>query len=135
MSDSARFCASLDEWAALMIAAAEPGDTFAQSWQSVRLQISKSCLLDRVLYGGEKPSKTPCPVHKGKWSGCHFAWPGAQWTNVKTGERTPAEVDATLQQWLDDGCRCAMHKGCGCTTGWQPDENCGCIATTGGAAA
>lgn len=31
-----------------------------------------------------------------------------------------------LQRWHNDGCRCYMHNACGCTTGWQPDEHCGC---------
>ncbi len=90
------------------------------------LLIGKSCLLDRLIYHGEHPSQTPCPIHKGKWSGCHFAWPGAEWVHIADGSRSPADVDPLLQQWHDAGCRCYQHK-CGCTTGWQPDESCGCL--------
>ncbi len=36
----------------------------------VFLQIGKSNLLARLLYGGEPLRSTPCPTHKGKWSGC-----------------------------------------------------------------
>lgn len=92
------------------------------SW--VFLQITKSCLLDRMIYGKEQPSQTPCPVHKGKWSGIHFIWPGSVWHNID-GTTRPATPDKMVQEWYDQGCRCAYHK-CGCTTGWQPDEHCGC---------
>lgn len=85
------------------------------------LLVGKSCLLDRIVYGDEKPSQTPCPVHEGKWAGCHFAWPGAHWS-----DGTSIETDPRLAQWVADGCRCYQHK-CGCTTGWQPDEHCGCL--------
>lgn len=36
----------------------------------VFIQIMKSNLLSRTIYGGEKPRKVACPVHKGRWSGC-----------------------------------------------------------------
>lgn len=36
----------------------------------VFIQIMKSNLLYRMLYDGEKPRETPCPIHKGRWSGC-----------------------------------------------------------------
>ena len=75
--------------------------------------VSKSDLLGRLLYGDERgPSQTPCPVHKGKWSGCHFGWPNEK------------PMDRTLREWWDAGCRCATHKGSNCTTGWNPDEHC-----------
>lgn len=90
------------------------------------LAIRKSDLLGRLLYGREMgPSQTPCPVHKGKWSGCHFGWPGSVWRNA-AGE-TPAAVEPALQRWWDRGCRCATHRGSSCTTGWNPDEHCGCV--------
>lgn len=89
------------------------------------LAISKSCLLSRLIYGGEHPSKTPCPVHKGTWVGIHFGWPGDNWVDGK-GNKTPVEVSPMLQKWYDEGCRCFQHKGCNCTTGWQPDAACGC---------
>lgn len=119
MSDPKQFCSALDEWALLMMRS-DSGSHFGKAWQSVRGAISKSCLLSRTIYCGEKPSKTPCPVHKGTWSGIHIGWPGQKWDNgadVRIGE--------TQQRWYDEGCRCFMHK-CGCTTGWQPDEHCGC---------
>jgi hypothetical protein len=87
------------------------------------LAIGKSDLLNRLIYGGERgASQTPCPVHKGRWSGCHSGWPGSVWRNAQ-GE-TPMEVDSRLQEWWDAGCRCSTHIGSGCTTGWNPDEHC-----------
>ena len=86
--------------------------------------VSKSDLLARLIYGAERgPSHTPCPVHKGKWSGCHFGWPGSIWRHVG-GAETPMDVDPKLQELWDAGCRCATHKGSSCTTGWNPDEHC-----------
>jgi len=72
------FCDFLKEWQRL---AAEPlpsDGTAGIAWRKERgdkiqfvfLQIMKSNLLSRTIYGGEKPRTTPCPVHKGHWSGC-----------------------------------------------------------------
>lgn len=36
----------------------------------VGLLIYKSCLLDRLIYGGETLRVKPCPLHRGRWSGC-----------------------------------------------------------------
>lgn len=41
----------------------------AQDVNHVFLQIRKSSLLARLLYGGEKLRSKMCPVHQGKWSG------------------------------------------------------------------
>lgn len=58
---------------------------------ALRLRIKKSCLLDRLLYGAEPLSTTPCPLHKGQWSGLHPS-------------PCPHGCDAV----------------CGCTSGWVP---------------
>lgn len=121
--DPSRFCNAIDEWADLMIKqeGALPFEgEFEKDWRSVRTAIRKSCLLSRTIYGGEKPSKTPCPVHQGRWIGCHIGWPGQHWS-----DGNPVDVHSQQQEWFDAGCRCYMHS-CGCTTGWQPDEHCGC---------
>lgn len=94
--------------------------------------VTKSDLLGRLIQGGEKaPSQTPCPVHNGRWSGCDTGWPGSSVVRVdfETGAsmEEPAEVDPRLQEWWDAGCRCATHRGSRCTTGWNPDEACGCV--------
>ena len=93
---------------------------FEEAWRVAILAVEKSCLLDRMMNCGERPSKTPCPVHKGSWSGCHGGWPGQTWN-----DGNPMEESSMLREWHDAGCRCYMHS-CVCTTGWQPDEHCGC---------
>ena len=60
----------------------------------VFLQIQKSNLLWRLIYGGQELRTTPCPEHKGKWSGC--MWP------------------------KDEKDVCACMDGCN-VTGWLPD--------------
>jgi hypothetical protein len=118
-----RFCKKMREWAALMVNSERisDGSSFARAWQEVELAISKSCLLSRTLYGGENPSKTPCPVHKGKWSGIHIGWPETHWA-----DGSPVKESTVCRQWYDAGCRCFQH-GCGCTTGWNVDKACGCV--------
>jgi hypothetical protein len=44
----------------------------AEDVSGVFLQIRKSNLLARLIYGGQQVRTRPCPVHKGHWSGC--AW-------------------------------------------------------------
>lgn len=134
LAEVKRFCDNMDEWAHLVIkqqGGVTGGDAFADHWRGIRLAISKSCLLDRTMYCGEKPSQTPCPVHKGKWSGCHFRWPHRTMTAVidheghKAGDEWVMPGSGLELEWYNAGCRCAYHL-CGCTTGWQPDEHCGC---------
>lgn len=109
-----QYCAKFYEWAKLL------QKQHPEVATTLGL-ISKSCLFARTVYGGEKPSQTPCPVHKGVWSGCHVGWPGQKWSSG-----TAVTSSSTLQAWYDAGCRCFQHK-CGCTTGWQPDSFCGCV--------
>lgn len=45
---------------------------FWKNWYTVELAVIKSCLLLRLIYCGEQLRTTPCPKHKGRWSGC--AW-------------------------------------------------------------
>lgn len=44
---------------------------FVERVRDVFLQIRKSNLLWRTIYGGEQVRTEPCPVHKGRWSGCN----------------------------------------------------------------
>jgi hypothetical protein len=123
-ADKESFCLALQIWADLMAARkVEIGDNgvFDRARREIELAIKKSCLLDRMINCGEQPSKTKCPVHQGIWTGCHLGWPGQQWS-----DGTPVRESRGLREWYDAGCRCFLHK-CGCTTGWQPDEACGCV--------
>lgn len=38
---------------------------------AIRRDITKSNLLARLIYGGQPLRTRPCPLHKGRWSGCH----------------------------------------------------------------
>ncbi len=77
-------------------------DALERSW----IIVHKSCLFDRIVYHGEHASQTKCPVHKGVWSGLYLLEGGK-------------ELEAA-------GCTCWKHK-CGCMTGWNVDEHCGCL--------
>lgn len=117
MTDAEKYCAGLDSYFANShvrdyLKARHP--EIEKQLAPLRLLISKSCLLDRLIHGGEAPSSMPCPVHKGHWSGIHLGWPGQRWSNG-----TPVEESAQCREWFDAGCRCFQHY-CGCTTGWQP---------------
>ncbi len=92
------------------------------------LVTTKSDLLLRMIYAGEMPSQTKCPVHKGVWSGIHFGWQKT-FAAAYAEKDEVARIDSSemLQKWVDDGCRCFQHKGSHATTGWQPDEACGCV--------
>lgn len=123
------FCEAMDRWARL----AGNDSRFREAWAFVRLQIAKSCLLDRMLYRGERPSETPCPVHKGRWSGM---WSGGRpdehgklmvtWVMVGKPGMPEEHHPATPEQQAvyDAGCRCFLH-GCGCITGWQVEPGAG----------
>ena len=54
---------------------------FREHWQCVDLAISKSCFLDRLLFQNEGIRTIPCPVHKGRWSGCDWNSPGCKCRN------------------------------------------------------
>lgn len=77
MTDTDKYCSALGVWADLLEVREKelgvepmPGSpSFAKARRVVELAIFKSCLLDRMMYGGEQPSQTPCPVHAGFWSG------------------------------------------------------------------
>lgn len=127
MKTVSEYCAAFEDWAQKMSEQEETvcgfPNEFSKAWTVVHLAIKKSCMLNRVVYGGERPSQTPCPVHEGRWSGIHCGWPGQKWS-----DGTPMKECEMLRKWYDAGCRCFMHDACGCTTGWQPDDSCGCGA-------
>ena len=93
------FCRAMDTWA--QVCQRElPGDgeyrhqwrkEFCVHWAFVRLAIAKSCLLDRLIYGGEKLRGTMCPIHMGHWSGCNL-----------TGEACDCAHDSCITGWLQN---------------------------------
>lgn len=84
-----RYCNALRTWADLLAEAALPGRTpkperkeYVEFLPHILRDISKSNLLARLLYGGEKLRTLPCPLHKGKWSGifeCEYGCDQTGW--------------------------------------------------------
>ena len=54
-------CEALGEWAS---------EQPLMPLGSMLYDVSKSCLLARMIYAGEPLRTRPCPIHRGKWSGC-----------------------------------------------------------------
>jgi len=78
MDDPKQFCNAMDAWAGACMTELPTDDEdkkkwrkeFREAWSLIRLAIRKSCLLDRLIYGGETLRTEICPVHLGRWSGC-----------------------------------------------------------------
>jgi hypothetical protein len=66
----------------------------ANSVNLLFLQIQKSNLLARLLYGGEKLRAIPCPKHKGTWSG--IEWSGNQCPHK-------CQLTGWIQEPVDEG--------------------------------
>lgn len=104
MSEPLDVCNAIGQWAEVagVTTAAGPG----------AMAVGRSDLLKRLVYGGEAgPSETPCPVHRGVWSGLDSG---------STGEH----ADPRAQALWDAGCRCGTHRGSAFATGWNPDRHC-----------
>lgn len=128
-NDPTAVCSAIRKWAQLMTEAKREYSTddareFDDAWRTIHLGITKSCLLDRMIYGGEQPSQTKCPVHNGKWSGC-FVMDRLRAPMSAAEARIREHPEWEGKSWHDVGCRCMLHT-CGCATGWNPDEHCGC---------
>lgn len=102
MDDPSKFCKAMDAWAKACMTDLPTDDEYKKKWREkfrdawgfIRLSIGKSCLLDRLIYGGETIRTEMCPVHQGHWSGC-------------TDQKPPP------------GCNC--YHGI-CVTGWQKNR-------------
>jgi hypothetical protein len=68
-----QFCRAMDTWARVCQQELESDyehrrrwrKEFGEHWAFIRLAIAKSCLLDRLIYGGETLREKMCPIHKG----------------------------------------------------------------------
>jgi hypothetical protein len=82
-------CNILRTWAHAYVTPAVPQEDwqmkdrsrFQEAWSFIDLQIRKSCLLDRLFFQTEGLRTVPCPVHKGRWSGCDWSSPGCECRN------------------------------------------------------
>lgn len=89
-----QYCNALRDWAKVASISEDEASVRAATYlHQAALQISKSNLLWRLIYGGEALRKEPCPVHEGRWSGYH---------------------------WSDEGEPCACQYGLD-VTGWLPN--------------
>lgn len=77
-----KYCGALYEWQKALSqndfgrehAYGNPaGMSLAAMVGTVFAAISKSNLLARLIYGGERLRTKKCPVHDGHWSGCSFS--------------------------------------------------------------
>jgi hypothetical protein len=82
--------------------------------------VGKSCLMGRMVYGGEELRERPCPIHGGRWSGCApeacpagcsyginiTGWlPNDQvdeWPARAPDAKLDALADALRESWTDD---------------------------------
>ncbi len=91
-----RYCAALRTWVDQIAWINAPGRSmnadgteelrqgyrYVEVLRSVLLDINKSNLLSRLIYGGEKLRTRPCPKHEGRWSGigtCEFGCGETGW--------------------------------------------------------
>lgn len=94
-----RYCNALQTWSDRMIArfgGYESREAGMLNW--VALQIRKSCLLARMIYGGEDLRTRECPDHKGQWSGIGVCRHGCE------------ETGWIPNDWPDAAPRCSAHE-------------------------
>lgn len=97
------YCRALETWASCIsrLNFAENAETWQQGYSYFKvlnhllIDIKKSNLLARLIYGGEKLRTKECPEHKGHWSGLSFP-----------GQECPHGCDRTNGNY----------------TGWLPEE-------------
>ena len=69
----------------------EPGSAGQSSISGIGIDVMKSDLLGRLIYGQEILRTRPCPVHKGRWSGLAGEWNGG------------CDKGCDLTGWLPEG--------------------------------
>jgi hypothetical protein len=94
-----QFCRAMDTWAQVCQQELDSDydlqrkwrKDFSKHWAFIRLANAKSCLLDRLIYGGETLREKMCPIHKGHWSGCNFE-----------GKNCDCAHDSCITGWLQN---------------------------------
>lgn len=101
------FCNFLKDWHRLSLESCPEGETEEEKkefdrrkerYDEIRLifiDIQKSNLLWRLIYAGEPVRTTPCPVHKGRWSGCN--------PPEETGCNGACIFEGNVTGWLPNG--------------------------------
>lgn len=92
-----RYCDALRTWSECMIKRHEYDSEAANALMYVELQIRKSDLLARLIYGGEALRTKKCPVHDGRWSG------------ITPCEHGCGSTGWVPDDWPDGANRCTVH--------------------------
>ena len=98
-----QYCSAFRTWAGCIVelnesapkGSMEHGSSYYEHLHTILRDITKSNLLSRLLYGGEKLRTRRCPKHDGSWRGISYP-----------DDKCPHGCDAT------DGNRC----------GWLPED-------------
>jgi hypothetical protein len=98
------YCDALWQWLDLIVKLCTDNPAPAEGWDQyaqfrtiaavapdLKLAIRKSNYLWRRIYKGEPHRTVPCPVHKGRWSGCSFS-----------GEGCDCMSDVNVTGWLPE---------------------------------
>jgi hypothetical protein len=92
-----RYCDSLRTWARCIRERDGGRSDLCQAIDRAEMEIRKSSLLARLIYGGEPLRTRVCPVHKGRWSGlapCPHGCESTGWVR---------------EDWPDGAPRCTRH--------------------------
>lgn len=84
------------------------GSEYYKHFGSINTDISKSNLLGRMFYGGEKLRTRMCPTHKGHWSGinsCIYYCGSTGWIHEDITEEDLAAVRGSVDDLLANGCK------------------------------
>lgn len=104
-----RFCSAIETWMMAIEALAQEtaDDEWRQGYEyhthltQIRVDIHKSNLLARLLYGGESLRTQRCPLHKGRWSGtgmgCSHGCGGTGWLPVAPRTEDPGPKRGTIE--------------------------------------
>jgi len=96
-----QYCRAFRTWQGAVEAAAEresdPAlktsfEGMVRDIRSVSVHVGKSNLLARLLYAGEELRTEPCPIHKGRWSGC--VWGDGRCPHCMSGDSVTGWVRA-----------------------------------------
>lgn len=107
-----RYCDALRTWSRCMLERHGYASRAGRAVAYVELQIRKSNLLARLIYGGEELRTRECPRHRGRWSGVGVCRHGC------------GETGWIPNDWPDAFPRCSLHPdrpAVGRTVSVQPD--------------
>lgn len=69
VTTASNHCSALLEWMRVMTESGYAPEV-AKTWGLMQINLLKSNLAARLVYGGEQVRTEQCPIHLGHWSGC-----------------------------------------------------------------